>query len=358
MIKIRRIPVPPTPVYDITVPSTQSFFANNILVHNCSEILLHTDEFKTAVCCLSSINLDKWDEYKDNYQFFKDIMEMLDNVLQYFIDNASPRIHRAVLSAVEERSIGLGVMGFHSYLQKNGIPFDGVMAKVANLRIFKQYRAMLDKANLELGAERGSPKMMEGTGKRFAHTSALAPTASNALICGNVSASIEMWRANAFRQDTMSGTFIQKNKYLDKLIQEKVNVSSGKLDYDEIWSKIVQNEGSIQMIDIFTELEKDVFKTAVESDALWAVEHVADRQPFIDQGQSFNIFIRPDISIKRLHAIHFSAWQKGVKTMYYVRAEKLANTEKVSQQIKRHRIEDDIDLTSMVNGTECISCHG
>jgi ribonucleoside-diphosphate reductase alpha chain len=324
----------------------------------CSEILLHTDEFKTAVCCLSSINLDHWDEYCDNYQFFKDIMEMLDNVLQYFIDTASPRISRAVLSAVEERSIGLGVMGFHSYLQQNGIPFDGVMAKVANLRIFKQFQQMRDRANLELGAERGSPKLMEGTGKRFAHTCALAPTASNALICGNVSASAEMWRANAFRQDTMSGTFIQKNTYLDKLIHEKVAASSDKLDYDEIWINIVQDEGSIQNIDIFTELEKDIFKTAAEADSMWAVEHVTDRQPFIDQGQSFNIFIRPDISIKRLHAIHFSAWKKGAKTMYYVRAEKLANTEKVSQRIERRRIEDDIDLVAIVNDEECLSCHG
>lgn len=356
MLKIRKIVVKPTSVYDITVPQTSCFVANNVVVHNCSEILLHTDELKTAVCCLSSLNLDKWDEYKDNALFFKDVMEMLDNVLQYFIDNASPRIARAVLSAVEERSIGLGVMGFHSYLQQNSIPFGGVMAKVANKRIFKQIKQMTTQANLELGAERGSPKLLEGTGLRFAHTQSIAPTASNALICGNVSPSIEPWRANAFRQDTMSGTFIQKNKYLDNLIKSKAH--QGILDYDDIWLQIVQNEGSIQLIDAFTELEKDIFKTAPEIDMLWAVEHVADRQIYIDQGQSFNIFIRPDISTKRLHAIHFLAWQKGVKTMYYVRTEKLANTEKVSQQIKRHRIEDDIDLAALINGDECLSCHG
>jgi ribonucleoside-diphosphate reductase alpha chain len=324
----------------------------------CSEILLHTDKDKTAVCCLSSLNLDMWDSYKDNYQFFKDVMEMLDNVLQYFIDNAPIEISRSIKSAVEERSVGLGVMGFHSYLQQNNIPFDGVMAKVANKRIFKHIRTMVDKANLQLGAERGSPKLLEGTGLRFAHTMALAPTASNALICRNVSPTIEPWRANAFRQDTMSGTFIQKNRYLDELIKEKVLNSNKKLDYDEIWIKIVQDEGSIQNIDIFTELEKDVYKTFSEIDMMWAVEHVADRQPDIDQGQSFNICIRPDISVKRLHAIHFSAWKRGCKTMYYVRSEKLANTEKVSQKVVRKRIEDDIDLAAIINDEECLSCHG
>ncbi len=324
----------------------------------CSEILLHTDKDKTAVCCLSSLNLDMWDAYKDNYQFFKDVMEMLDNVLQYFIDNAPVEIARSIKSAVEERSVGLGVMGFHSYLQQNNIPFDGVMAKVANKRMFKQIKEMVDEANLQLGSERGSPKMLEGTGLRFAHTQALAPTASNALICRNVSPTIEPWRANAFRQDTMSGTFIQKNRYLDELIKEKVLNSNKKLDYDEIWIRIVQEEGSIQNIDFFTELEKDVYKTAPEIDMMWAVEHTADRQQYIDQGQSFNIFIRPDISIKRLHAIHFSAWKKGCKTMYYVRSEKLANTEKVSQKIERRRIEDDIDLVAIINDDVCLACEG
>lgn len=344
------------PVYDLTVPLTQCFFANNIVVHNCSEIMLHTDNEKTAVCCLSSLNLDKWEEYKDNYQFFKDIMELLDNVLQHFIDNAPPEISRAVKSAVEERSVGLGVMGFHSYLQQQNIPFEGVMAKVANIRMFKQIKEWVDRANMELGEERGSPIMLEGTGLRFAHTIALAPTANNALICGNVSPGIEPLRANAYRQDTMSGTFIQKNKYLDKLIKQKE--ANGELQYDECWSKIVQDEGSIQGLSEFTNLEKDIFKTASELDMLWAVEHVTDRQPFVDQGQSFNIFIKPDISIKKLHAIHYLTWKKQGKSMYYVRTEKLANTEKVSQKIARVRIEDDIDLAAIVNDEdECLSCH-
>lgn len=323
----------------------------------CSEILLHTDQFKTAVCCLSSMNLDRWDEYKDNYQFFLDIMRMLDNVLQYFIDNAPKYVSRAVLSAVEERSIGLGVMGFHSYLQQKNVPFESVMAKSINMRMFKTIRTNVDKANLELGAERGSPKLLMGTGLRFAHTMAIAPTASNALICGNVSASIEPWRANAFRQDTLSGTFIQKNKYLDNLIKQKVEAGECD-DYDATWLKIVQDEGSVQGIKCFDELTKEVFKTASELDMMWAVEHVADRQQYIDQGQSFNIFIRPDISVKRLHAIHFASWRKGVKTMYYVRTEKLANTEKVSQKVARKRIEDDINLQDIVDDSECLACHG
>lgn len=321
----------------------------------CSEIELMTDKDTTAVCCLSSINLEHWDEYKDNYQFFRDTAEMLDNVLQYFIDNAPPQIARAAKSAREERSIGIGVMGFHSYLQKNGIPFDSAMAKSVNNKIFKKIRAHLDRANLELGAERGSPKWLEGTGLRFAHMQAVAPTASNALICGNVSPSIEPWRANAFRQDTLSGTFIQKNKHLDTLLKRKEE--EGLCNYQDSWLKIVQDEGSVQNVECLTDEEKDVFKTASEIDQLWAVEHVADRQKYIDQGQSFNVFIRPDISIAKLHAIHFSAWQRGVKAMYYVRTEKLANTDKVGKRIERVRIEEEINqLRQIAEGIDCIAC--
>lgn len=321
----------------------------------CSEIELMTDEKRTAVCCLSSINLEHWDEIKDNYQFFRDIMEMLDNVLQKFIDDAPPVIGRAIKTAMEERSVGLGVMGFHSYLQKNMVAFDGVMAKIINNGIFKQINEHVDRANLELGEERGSPLWCEGTGYRFAHTMAIAPTASNAVICGNVSPSIEPWRANAFRQDTLSGTFIQKNKHLDRLIREKTE--AGECDYDTAWLSVVQSEGSVQQLDFLSELEKDVFKTAAEIDQLWAVEHVANRQQYIDQGQSFNIFIRPDISIAKLHAIHFSAWKKGVKAMYYVRSEKLANTDKVGKRVERVRIEDEIEqIRQIAEGEDCLAC--
>jgi ribonucleoside-diphosphate reductase alpha chain len=323
----------------------------------CSEIELMTDKDTTAVCCLSSINLEHWDEYCDNYQFFRDIAEMLDNVLQYFIDNAPPSIARAVKSAREERSIGIGVMGFHSYLQKNIIAYDGVMAKAANNRIFTRFQAQLDRANADLGAERGSPKWLEGTGLRFAHMSAIAPTASNALICGNVSPSTEAWRANAFRQDTLSGTFIQKNKHLDELLK-KLD-ADGACDYQEAWLKIVQAEGSVQGLECLSDIEKDVFKTASEIDQLWAVELTTDRQPRIDQGQSFNIYIRPDISIAKLHAIHFSYWKKGGKAMYYVRTEKLANTDTVGKRVERVRIEEEIDqLRQIAEGVDCIACEG
>lgn len=315
-----------------------------------------TNEEKTAVCCLSSINLELWDEYKNNYQFFLDVMEMLDNVMQVFIDTAPSVISRAIKSAVEERSVGLGVMGFHSYLQKNSVPFDCAMAKAINKNIFSAFKKMLDKANAELGTLRGSPKLLEGTGLRFAHCSAIAPTASNALICGNVSPSTEPWRANAFRQDTLSGTFIQKNKHLENLILEKQK--AGLCTAEDIWVKIVSAEGSIQDIGLFSDDEKTIYKTAAEIDQMWLVEHTADRQPDIDQGQSFNIFVRPDISIKKLHAIHFSAWKRGVKAMYYVRTEKLANTDKVGQRIERVRIEDDVNIKSLVEDTTCIACEG
>jgi ribonucleoside-diphosphate reductase alpha chain len=358
MLKIRKITKPEiVPVYDLTVPETSNFVANNIVVHNCTEITLRTDKDRTAVCCLSSLNLDKWDEYKDNYQFFKDIMEMLDNVLQYFIDNAPAEIARAVRTAQEERSVGLGVMGFHSYLQQKEVPFGSVTAKSINKKIFKTIKQHVDQANLDLGTERGSPELLKGTGLRFAHTTSIAPTATNALICANVSPSAEPWRANAFRQDTLSGTFIQKNKYLDELIKHKV--ADQKLDYDAIWLKIVQDEGSIEGNELFDEHEREVYKSAHEIDMLWAVEHVADRQPYIDQAQSFNIFIKPTIDISRLHAIHFNAWKKGIKSMYYCRSEKLSNTEKVSQKVERVRLdEDESELSNAVDESTCLSCEG
>lgn len=322
----------------------------------CNEVELMTDENNTAVCCLSSINLEYWDEYKDNYQFFLDLLEMLDNTIQYFIDHAPEQIGKAKYSAIRERSVGLGVMGYHSYLQKKMIPFESVLAKSLNISIFSQFAAMRMKANLELGALRGEPELLKDSGMRFAHTCALAPTASNALICGNVSPSIEPWHANAFRQDTLSGTFIQKNKHLDTIIKE---ITKGDATaYDSLWHSVVQNDGSIQEIDEFDEDTKEVFKTAAEIDQMWMVEQLCDRQHFVDQGQSFNIFIRPDISIKRLHAIHFTTWKRGGKGMYYVRSEKLKNTEKVGTKIKRVRIEDDIDMKSIANGEVCAACEG
>jgi ribonucleoside-diphosphate reductase alpha chain len=343
--------------YCFTEPKRHMGMFNGMLTGQCNEIMLHTDAQNTAVCCLSSINLDRWDEYKDNYQFFLDLMEMLDNVLQYFIDNAPDTISRAKYSAIRERSVGLGVMGYHSYLQQKGVAFDSAVAKAYNKKIFKTFKEMLDRANIDLGSSRGSPALLEGTGLRFAHCSALAPTASNALICGNVSPSIEPWHANAFRQDTLSGTFIQKNKYLNQIIIELE--AAGKCDADDVWKQIVAADGSIQNIDVFDDHTKEVFKTAPEIEQLMLVEQLTDRQPYIDQGQSFNIFIRPDISIPKLHAIHFNVWKKGGKGMYYVRSEKLANAEKVNAKVVRVKLEDEIDMKAVANGDlECLVCSG
>ena len=362
---------------------------NNLVIHHsnlCSEITLATDADNSAVCCLSSINLEYWDVYKDDEQFFLDIAEMMDNVMQYFIDYAPPVIQRAINSAQRERSIGLGVMGFHSYLQSKNIPFECAIAKSINNQIFKHYRKMLDKANVKIGADRGSPPLLEGTGLRFAHVMALAPTASNSLICGNTSPSIEPWRANAFRQDTMSGSYTQKNKFLDKVIwkqAEKIfpittmieHVTIGSVDYTydeeyikqaaqqrawvaEQWQEVINAAGSVQQFKWMSDDTKAVFKTAAEIDNLWIIEHAADRQTYVDQAQSINMFIEPTITIARLHAIHFAAWRKGLKTLYYCRSEKLHNTS-VSKKVVRQKLEDDIQLLKdIAAGETCIACEG
>jgi ribonucleoside-diphosphate reductase alpha chain len=325
----------------------------------CTEILLPTDEKRTAVCCLSSVNLRHYDEYKDNYQFFRDIAEMLDNVLTRFISKAPPAISRASYSAAMERSIGIGVLGFHTYLQQNNIPFESALAKSRNMQIFKNIRNHLDIANSELGEERGS--CMDylsggGTGyKRFSHLMAIAPTASTSIIMGNISPSIEPIRANAYRQDTMSGSHLNKNHVLDGLIKEKIEKNS-KISYDDVWLDIISNDGSIQHMDIFSEDEKEVFKTAMEIDQRWVVELAADRQKFIDQTQSVNLFFRPDVHIKYLHAIHFMAWKHKLPTLYYCRSDSLKKADKVSKQIERQIIEE-INLNDLINGDDCIACH-
>ena len=325
----------------------------------CSEITLATDADNSFVCCLSSINLEYWDLYKDNYQFFLDVAEMLDNVMQHFIDYAPKEIGRSINSARRERSIGAGVMGFHSYLQSKNIPFECALAKSINLNIFKTYRSMLERASSELGADRGSPEILEGTGKRFTHVMALAPTASNSLITGNTSPTIEPWRANAFRQDTLSGSYTQKNKWLDLVIKNHAkDMADSEIWAAEQWQEIVNAAGSVQALKWMSDDEKEVFKTASEIDNLWIIEHAADRQEFVDQSQSLNLFIEPTISVARLHAIHFAAWKKKVKTLYYCRSEKLHNTS-VSKKVIRERLEDDIALLKTIaSGEECIACEG
>lgn len=318
----------------------------------CSEIILPTNEQRTAVCCLSSLNLEYFDDWKNNPTFLADIAEMLDNVLQYFIDNAPDVIKRAKFSAARERSIGIGALGWHALLQKRNLAWESALAVSLNKQIFSHVRKQLDVANKALGATRGEAPDAVGTGNRFSHMLAIAPNASTSIIMGNTSPSIEPYRANAYRQDTLSGSHLNKNKYLDKIIREKA------LDkYDEIWSSIIANDGSVQHLDILDDWTKDVFKTAMEIDQRWVIQHAADRQEYIDQAQSLNVFFRPDSNIKYIHAVHFQAWKQGLKTMYYCRSDKIAKADKVSKRIEREVIKE-IDLTALAEGNECLACEG
>ena len=322
----------------------------------CSEIILPTNKDRTAVCCLSSLNLENYDEWKDNKLFLQDVAEMLDNVLQYFIDNAPEHIARAKYSAMRERSIGIGALGFHAYLQRKGIAFEGVMAKVTNNQMFKNIRKGLDDANQFLGKTRGEALDAVGSGQRFSHLMAIAPNASSSIIMGNTSPSIEPYRANAYRQDTLSGSFLNKNKYLDKIIQKHAEIHPEGWA-DEVWSSIIANDGSVQHLEWLDENERAIFKTSMEIDQRWVIDLAADRQQYIDQAQSLNVFFRPDSNIKYLHAIHFMAWKKGLKTLYYCRSEKLAKADKVSKRIERQVIKE-IDMTQIAQGNDCIACEG
>ena len=320
----------------------------------CSEIVLPTDEKRTAVCCLSSLNLEYYDEWKNNKQFLRDVAEMLDNVLTYFIAHAPNTIKRAKYSALHERSIGIGALGFHAYLQKNNIPWETPMAIGTNKKMFKHIFEGLNKANFELGAERGEAPDAKGTGRRFCHMAAIAPNASSSIIMGNTSPSVEPYRANAYRQDTLSGASFYKNKYLDKTVENYCKENE-KLNYDDIWSSIIANDGSVQHLEFLTDWERDVFKTSMEIDQRWIIEHAADRQEYIDQAQSINLFFRPNINIKYLHAVHFLAWKRGLKTLYYCRSEKIGKADKVAKRIERQIIEE-IDIKQLAEGDECLAC--
>jgi ribonucleoside-diphosphate reductase alpha chain len=320
----------------------------------CSEIILPTNKDRTAVCCLSSVNLEYYDEWKDDPLFIRDIAEMLDNVLQYFIDNAPDTIARAKFSAMRERSIGIGALGFHAFLQKKGIAFEGVMAKSYNIQMFKNIHTKGAVANLELGKERGEAPDAVGTGRRFSHMWAIAPNASSSIIMGNTSPSIEPYRANAYRQDTLSGSSLNKNRWLDKIIQKEAGSHTDGWA-DEVWSSIIANDGSVQHLTWMNENDREVFKTSMEIDQRWVIEHAADRQPYIDQAQSLNLFFRPDAHIKYIHACHFLAWKRGLKTLYYCRSEKLAKADKVSKRIEREIIKE-LDLSAIIGGDECLAC--
>ena len=322
----------------------------------CSEIILPTNKERTAVCCLSSLNLEYYDDWKNNELFLRDVAEMLDNVLQYFINNAPDAISRARFSASQERSIGVGALGFHAYLQKNNIPFESPLAIGRNKQIFKRIREGLNNANIELGKERGEAPDAAGTGYRFSHLMAIAPNASSSIIMGNTSPSIEPYRANAYRQDTLSGSHLNKNKFLDQIIRgESENRKDGW--YDETWSSVIANDGSVQHLDWLDPWSKDVFKTSMEIDQRWVVEHAADRQEHIDQAQSLNLFFRPDANVMYLHAIHFLAWKKGLKTLYYCRSEKMGKADKVSKKIERDVIKE-LDMKAVIEGDVCLACEG
>ena len=323
----------------------------------CSEIILPTNEKRTAVCCLSSLNLEYYDDWKDDPLFLADVAEMLDNVLQYFIDHAPSAIKRAKYSALRERSIGIGALGWHALLQRKNIPWESSMAVGLNKTIFAHVRGKLDEANQKLGLERGEAPDAEGTGNRFSHLMAIAPNASSSILMGNTSPSIEPYRANAYRQDTLSGSHLNKNKYLDNIIKAEAEKHKEGW-YEDTWSSIIANDGSVQHLDWMDEWTRDVFKTSMEIDQRWVIQHAADRQPFIDQAQSLNVFFRPDSHIKYIHAVHFMAWKLGLKTMYYCRSDKIAKADKVSKRIEREVIKE-IDLSALTDSeTSCLACEG
>ena len=319
----------------------------------CTEIFLPTSADRTAVCCLSSLNLEYYDDWRGVDLFIPDVMEMLDNVLNYFLDNAPHHIRRAVYSASRERSVGLGTLGFHAYLQKNGMAIDGVMSKLTNRDIFKYIKKECERADNNLVVKRGAcPDAAEfGIERRFSHHMAIAPNASSSLIMGNTSPSIEPYRANVFRQDTLSGAHVYRNRFLVKRLAEL------GLNDDDTWASIIAHDGSVQHLDIPEDV-KEVFKTAMEIDQRWLVELAADRQEFIDQGQSVNLFFQPNTTIAYLHAVHFMAWKQGLKSLYYLRSDKVRKAEKVGAQVKRQRIEETIDMTAIANGETCLACEG
>ncbi len=311
------------------IPEHHKLAGLNVKMSNlCAEITLptgkdHHGQDRTAVCCLSSLNLERYDEWEDHPTFIEDVMRFLDNILTDFIRKAPDSMMKAKYAAMRERSVGLGTMGFHSYLQSKMIPFESVMAKVWNKRMFKHIRSQADEASITLAQERGPcPDAKEyGIMERFSNKMAVAPNASTSIICGGTSPGIEPNSANAFTHKTLSGSFPVKNKYLEALLEEKGQ------NTEEVWSTIFTNEGSIHHLDFLSDDEKDVFKTAFELDQRWLIEHAADRAEFICQAQSLNLFLPADIHKKDLHQIHWKAWKRGVKSLYYCRSKSIQRAE-------------------------------
>jgi len=327
----------------------------------CSEITLptgidHLGNDRTAVCCLSSLNLEKWEEWQGDKQFIEDVMRFLDNVLQDYIDRAPDEMARAKYSAARERSVGLGVMGFHSYLQMKGVAMESAMAKALNLKMFKHIHAKASEASMLLAQERGPcPDAADmGAMERFSCKMAIAPTASISIICGGTSACIEPIPANIYTHKTLSGSFIVKNPYLEKLLDKKAKNSTN------VWNSILERGGSVQHLEFLTPEEKAVFKTSFEIDQRWLLEFAADRTPFIDQAQSLNLFIPADVDKWDLMMLHFQAWEKGIKSLYYLRSKSVQRAGFVGGVEADNTPEAPrIELTAGGEQTdyeECLSC--
>jgi ribonucleoside-diphosphate reductase alpha chain len=321
----------------------------------CSEIMLHTGkdhlgQERTAVCCLSSVNAETFLEWRDEPQFIEDVMRFLDNVLQDFIDNAPDAASAAIYAAERERSVGLGLMGFHSFLQAQNVPFESALAKSWNMRLFKHLRREADKASVKLAEERGAcPDAAErGVMERFSHKLAIAPTASISIICGGASAGIEPIPANIYSHKTLSGTFAVKNPYLERLLEAK------GMNTDATWSSILENEGSVQHLDFLSHDEKDVFKTAFELDQRWVVELAADRTPQICQSQSVNLFIPGDVEKWDLHMLHWTAWERGMKSLYYLRSKSVQRAAFAGAE-KAEGV-PDMEAAAPTDYEECLAC--
>jgi ribonucleoside-diphosphate reductase alpha chain len=350
----------------------------------CSEIMLATDELRTAVCCLSSVNMEYFDEWSKDPMFIADMIRMLDNVLEFFIQNAGiikpaekkalrqklreqqetlnlsedqleavatfieeqylVGIRRAIHSAKMERSVGLGAMGFHSYLQRRNLPFESAMATSVNRQIFSHIKRSAEKATVKLAQERGACPDSAGEMRRNMHLMAVAPNASSSIICGGTSPSIEPNKANAFTHKTQSGSWLVKNKYLADTLDRYGENS------EETWTSILLNKGSVQHLGYLTQDERDIYKTAIELDQRWLVEHAAHRQEYICQGQSVNLFMPATVHVSYLHQTHFMAWKKGLKSLYYMRSEAIKHVDAVSMKVSKQELQNTDDV--------CLSCEG
>jgi len=328
--------------------------AKGLKIHGsnlCNEIHLPTSKDRTAVCCLSSVNLELFDEWKDT-SLVRDLIRFLDNVLQFFIDNAGDEISRARYSATQERSLGLGAMGWHSYLHQHKIPFESELARETNRRIFRHIKNEAVAESLILGRERGEAPDMRGTGRRNAHLLAIAPNANSSIIV-STSPSIEPNKANAYTHRTRAGSHLVKNKYLEEEL-EKLGMNK-----QEVWSSIITNGGSVQHLDFLSDEIKDVFKTAIEIDQMAIVEQGADRQEYLCQGQSLNLFFPAGAEKKDLHKTHFAAWKLGTKGLYYLRTETSNKAENVTTKVVRDALKDFESQTMEAQSQdECVSCQG